>query len=94
VIERRLRQAATEIQGCGTYDYVLVNDDLERASECLNAIVLAERWNRRHGDATPDRVEVQHWMELAESSRTARVRAAIGPILRTFDLSEQGAKTS
>lgn len=91
VIERRLKQAATEISGYGSYDFVLVNDKVERASECLNAIVLAERWKRRNGNGDAQDPKVRRWMELAESSRTARVRAEIGPILKTFHLTEQGA---
>ncbi len=43
VIERRLSGAAREIQDYRLYDYVLVNDDVDRASERLQAIVEAER---------------------------------------------------
>jgi guanylate kinase len=91
VIERRLRQAASEISGYGSYDFVLVNDNLEQASARLNAIVLAERWKRRNGNGAAADPEVRRWMELAESRRTARVRAEIEPILKTFDLTDQGA---
>lgn len=91
VIERRLKQAATEISGYGSYDFVLVNDKVERASECLNSIVLAERWKRRHGNGDAQDPTVRRWMDLAESRRTARVQAEIEPILKTFHLTEQGA---
>jgi guanylate kinase len=43
VIRRRLAGAAQEIQDYRLYDYVLVNDDVDRASERLQAIVEAER---------------------------------------------------
>ena len=43
VIERRLSGAAGEIQDYRLYDYVLVNDDVDRASQRLQAIVEAER---------------------------------------------------
>ncbi len=43
VIQRRLAGAAREIQDYRRYDYVLVNDDVDRASERLQAIVNAER---------------------------------------------------
>jgi guanylate kinase len=43
VIERRLQEAAEEIRGCEEYDFVLVNDDAERAGEALCDIVRAER---------------------------------------------------
>ncbi len=46
VIERRLADAAREIQNYGLYDYVLVNDDLDLAAETLKAIVRAERVKR------------------------------------------------
>ena len=47
VIERRLRKAAEEIRNFENYDYVLVNDDLERSTETLAGIVMAERVRRQ-----------------------------------------------
>jgi len=47
VIQRRLREAADEIRSYTSYDYVLVNDDLERSVDTLAAIVKAERVRRR-----------------------------------------------
>jgi guanylate kinase len=46
VIQKRLRKAADEIRNYTSYDYVLVNDDLERSTETLSAIVAAERVRR------------------------------------------------
>jgi guanylate kinase len=46
VIERRLRNAREEIAQWGSYDYVLVNDDLQRTFEDLKAILAAERLRR------------------------------------------------
>jgi guanylate kinase len=46
VIERRLRDAAREISNYGSYDYVLINDDLEESSLTLAGIVRAERVRR------------------------------------------------
>jgi guanylate kinase len=47
VIQKRLVAARQEIQsGTATYDYLLVNDDLDRAFEDLCAIVRAERMRR------------------------------------------------
>jgi guanylate kinase len=43
VIRRRLAGAAQEIQDYRLYDYVLVNDDVDLASQRLQAIVEAER---------------------------------------------------
>lgn len=51
VIERRLANAAREIEHWRDYDYVIVNDDLNRAFASVQAIVHAERLrrDRRHG---------------------------------------------
>jgi guanylate kinase len=46
VIERRLRDAASEIQNYSHYDYVLINRDLNHASRTLAAIIQAERTRR------------------------------------------------
>jgi guanylate kinase len=45
--ERRLAQASREVRDFDKFDYMVVNDDLERAVAELKAIVLAER--RRSG---------------------------------------------
>jgi len=51
VIRKRLAAARQEIQsGCATYDYLIVNDDLERAFDDLCAIVRAERMRRGRRD--------------------------------------------
>jgi guanylate kinase len=47
--QRRLANARLEIEHYGIFDYVVVNDDLDRAYEHLRAVVLAERSRReRH----------------------------------------------
>jgi guanylate kinase len=46
VIERRLRNAREEIAQWGSYDYVLVNDDLQSTFKELKAILSAERMRR------------------------------------------------
>lgn len=45
-ISRRLKNAATEIEQWRTYDYVIVNDDLDQAFAAVLAIVKAERLRR------------------------------------------------
>ena len=45
-IERRLRDAAEEIRNYDTYDYVLINRDLEESVAVLSGIVRAERARR------------------------------------------------
>jgi guanylate kinase len=42
-LERRLRGAAIEVQLYSLFDYVIVNDDLDRATGELEAIIAAER---------------------------------------------------
>ena len=46
VIERRLRNAREEIAQWASYDYVLINDDLQRTFEELKAVLGAERMRR------------------------------------------------
>jgi len=46
VIERRLHEAAAEIRNYDRYDYVVINDDLDRSAHTLAGIVLAERARR------------------------------------------------
>jgi guanylate kinase len=46
VIERRLRNAIEELEHWREYDYILVNDDLDRSFKALKAILAAERRRR------------------------------------------------
>ena len=46
VISNRLGNAASEIGHWREYDYIIVNDDLERALESVRAILAAERLKR------------------------------------------------
>jgi guanylate kinase len=46
VIEQRLKNARAEIKEWSKYDYVVVNDDLERAFHAVQCIVAAERLRR------------------------------------------------
>lgn len=50
VIERRLREAAAEIRNYTTYDYVIVNEDIEKSTDVLLSIVKAERVRRQRVD--------------------------------------------
>ena len=49
-ITRRLERARQEIARSAEYDFVIVNDDLQRASDELRAIVVASRCRRRDND--------------------------------------------
>ena len=42
-IERRLRNAAAEVRAYAAFDYVVVNDDLEKAADGLRSVILATR---------------------------------------------------
>jgi len=42
-IERRLRNASVEVQSYREFQYLIINDNLERACSALAAIILAER---------------------------------------------------
>jgi guanylate kinase len=46
VIAERMRRAASEIGHWAEYDYVLINDDVERCSKDVQAIITAERLHR------------------------------------------------
>ena len=47
VIERRLSDAAREVENFGSYHYVLVNDQLDETFKQLRGILLAERCRRQ-----------------------------------------------
>ena len=47
VIERRLNEAAQEVENYGKYNYVLVNDRLDETLEQLRSILVAERCRQR-----------------------------------------------
>jgi guanylate kinase len=53
-IERRLAQARAEVSAIDEYDYVVVNDDLERCLAELGAIIVAEHARRSRRRAALD----------------------------------------
>jgi guanylate kinase len=69
VIDRRLRNAIEELEHWREYDYILVNDDLDRAYRALKAILAAERLQRspKAGAATSNET-----IALAEKMRRDR----------------------
>jgi guanylate kinase len=57
-IRRRMLAARSEIErGVATYDYIIVNDDIERAFQELRAVVTAERCRRGRVDLSMLRLE-------------------------------------
>lgn len=47
VIERRLSEARKEVENFGSYDYVLVNDQLDASFEKLRSVLIAERCRQK-----------------------------------------------
>jgi guanylate kinase len=56
VIARRMSRSREEISHWAEYDYVLVNDDVDRCSRQIEAIVTAERLRRSRQSHLADRV--------------------------------------
>jgi len=81
VIQRRLRMASGEIENYGKYDYILVNDELEKSVNALKAIVLAEREKR---SAKPPSAEQGEHLALAEKCRLDKVRGQVQTIIDSF----------
>lgn len=57
VVKRRMAKAADEISHYDGYDYVVVNDDLERCLTQIRAILVAERVRRQRQPGLADFVE-------------------------------------
>ena len=51
VIALRLRDASKEIRNYCAYDYIVVNDQLDRAAERLKSIFVAERCRKQRAEA-------------------------------------------
>ncbi|HEV2645688.1 MAG TPA: guanylate kinase [Acidobacteriaceae bacterium] len=77
VIERRLRQAHSELAQVWDYKYALVNDVLDQATAEMRAVVLYER-GVRDGVAG-----------VAESCRTTAHSARLDAALATFQIASQ-----
>lgn len=46
VVKKRMAQAAKEIKSCSWYDYIVINDDLEKAISEAQSIIVSERCRR------------------------------------------------
>ncbi len=68
-IELRLRTAREEMRRYPGYDYVILNDDLERACEALAAVFLARRFRRGRMQSQIDRI-LDGFPPPARGSRT------------------------
>src|SRR5882672_12797493 len=58
VIRRRLDNARREIENYSKYGYILINEKLERATDELKAVVLAERSQRSGKTSAPEDLRV------------------------------------
>lgn len=45
-VEKRLSEARQEMEEIGNYDYIIINDDLDRAAECLTSVIISTRCGR------------------------------------------------
>jgi guanylate kinase len=81
VIQRRLVTASREIERYEQYDYILINDRLEDSVPALQAILLAERWQRSGGQPTDANAGN---IALAEGCRLRNMRDRLKPILDSF----------
>ena len=82
VIRRRLDTARREIEQYSKYDYILVNDKLERAIDELRAIVLGERIERSGKQPSADEAKL---IATAREYRLERARDRVRPILDSFE---------
>ena len=81
VIRRRLDTARREIENYSKYDYILVNNVLEKSADELKAIVLAERIKKNGTQTTAEHVR---FVETATSCRLEQARERVQPILASF----------
>jgi guanylate kinase len=91
IIQKRLQTAAKEIENYRTYDYILVNDQLEQSIDKLKAIVLAERLKRSGKECLPAERQILH---AAKSCLLPNVREKVHEILDSFAASSHSQSSS
>ena len=84
VIQRRLLNAAKEIENYQNYDYILVNDCLEQSIDELRAILLSDRLRRSGGELSNGDKQI---LAKAERCLLPNVRDRLQPILASFAVS-------
>lgn len=80
-IQRRLQDARREIEEYDKYDYVLINDQLVKSIQRLEAIVLSERLRRQQRELSEQESAI---VERAERLRLANLKEKVQPILASF----------
>lgn len=82
IIQRRLQEASREIENYSQYDYILVNEKVERAIDVLQAIVKAERVKR---SPNPPRAADEQILATAEMAERPHMMKQLQAVLTTFD---------
>jgi len=90
VIQRRLLSATREIEVYDKYDYVLINDQLEKSIERLQAIVLSERLSRQQRILSQEELGI---VQRAERLRLTNLKEKVQPILQSFRLPPPSARS-
>jgi guanylate kinase len=81
VIRRRLDTARREIENYSKYDYILVNNLLEKSADQLKDIVLAERLRQSGTELSG---EEKRRVATAQACRLEETRERVQPILASF----------
>lgn len=89
-IQRRLLTAKREIEEYDKYDYILINDQLEKSIERLKAIVLSERLRRQERDLSEEERAI---IQRAERLRLANLKEKVQPILASFGVPAASARS-
>lgn len=89
VIQRRLDTASREIEKYDHYTYVLINDQLEKSIERLEAILLSERLRRTERPLSEEESAI---VQRADRLRLANINEKVQPILATFRKSPPPAR--
>jgi guanylate kinase len=80
---RRLSEASKEIENYRDYNYILVNDILDRAVAQLEAIVLAERYYR---NSEPIALRARRVLEVAAACRQSNSHERLKSVLEAFGI--------
>ena len=89
-IQRRLLIARREIEEYDKYDYILINDKLEKSVERLQAIVLSARlWREKRSFSEEESAII----ERAERLRLANLKEKVQPILASFRVPAPSARS-
>jgi guanylate kinase len=74
-LENRLQSAVRMIEEAGEYDYIVVNDDLDKAVAQLAGIILAERCKRQRERVIRDlERQVEEWKKRTDQPLTQSIQ--------------------